>query len=89
MHVFRLCRAIALAAEDIKLTSKQWSVKDAVLRAQKCTEVGAESDSESLEGFLALTDGIIYAIKIADPKIPKVKQVSILINLNLCLHASL
>ena len=67
MHIFRLCRAIALAAEDIKLTSKQWSVKDAVLRAQKCTKVGAESDSESLEGFLALTDGIIYAIKIADP----------------------
>ena len=71
MHIFRLCRAIALAAEDIKLTSKQWSVKDAVLKAQKCTEVGAESDPESLtdslEGFLALTDGIIYAIKIADP----------------------
>jgi hypothetical protein len=81
MFTVRLCRAIALAAEDVKLsnTSKRWSVVNAVLKAQKCadseSEVGAESDSELLEGFLALTDGIIYAIKIADPDIPNVKKV--------------
>lgn len=70
----RLCRAIALAAKDIKVTSK-CSIKKAVLDARKYT-TESTSGSGSLEGFLKLTDGIIYAIKIA-PKSPKVEKVSI------------
>lgn len=74
IYLHRLCRAIALAAEDIKLTSK-CSIKDAVLEAREYT-TESTSRSGSLDSFLELTDGIIYAIKIA-PKTPKVIKVSI------------
>ena len=78
MLIYRLCRAIALAANDIKLTDKQCSILEAVIDAMKyITGSTSGSESGSLEGFLALTDSIINAIKIADPKILKVKEVSL------------
>ena len=61
----RLCRAIALAANGVKLTviegKEPKSILDAVLDAQK------NPSTESLDGFLALTDSVIYAIKVANP----------------------
>ena len=44
------------------------AVLDAILDAQLCLE---DSSRGSLDGFLALTDSIIYAIKVADPEDPK------------------
>ena len=65
-----MCRAIALAAKAIKLTCKDgeshkhYSILDAVSNAQKYID-GVSSGS--LDGFIALTDSIIYAINVADP----------------------
>ena len=78
MHIYRLCRAIALAAKDITLIDK-CTILEAVIDAKKYI-AGSTSgpESGSLDGFLALTDGIINVIKIADPTIsPKVKKVSL------------
>ena len=71
----RLCRAIALAAKDIKLSctiiedgtprQKDYNILSAVVDAQKYIK---DHSSGSLDGFLALTDSIIYAIKIANPE---------------------
>ena len=78
MHIYRLCRAIALAAKDIMLIDK-CTILEAVIDAKKyITGSTSGSESGSLEGFLALTDGIINVIKIADPTIsPEVKKVSL------------
>ena len=70
-HACRLCRAIALAANVVKVTvikgkkPKQKSILDAVSDAQKYIK---NPSTGSLDGFLALTDSIIYAIKLANPK---------------------
>ena len=67
----RLCRAIALAANVVKLTviegekPKQKCILDAVLDAQKYIK---NPSTGSLNGFLALTDSIVYAIKAANPE---------------------
>jgi hypothetical protein len=67
-----LCRAIALAANVVKLTvelegeePQQKTILNAVIDAQKYIK---DPSTGSLEGFLALTDSIIYAIKVANPE---------------------
>ena len=74
MTYYRLCRAIALAAKAVKLTydhqtptESTCTVLEAVSDALKYVSDNAQS-SGSLDGFLQLTDSIIYAIKIADPQ---------------------
>lgn len=84
MIFFRLCRAIALAAKDVTLTvnDKPYSIKDAVTEAQNYVE--SDSKYGSLDGFLALTDGIVYAIKIA----PKSSSKNIIeVSVHTCMYA--
>ena len=64
----RLCRAIALAANVVELTygstGSPCTILQAVSRALEYISDEAPSTG-SLDGFLELTDSIIYAIKIA------------------------
>lgn len=76
----RLCRAIALAAKAVKLSftvtdretqqqeNRSSSLLSVVVDAQKDPTTG------SIDGFLALTDSIIYAIKVANPKDSNLSQ---------------
>lgn len=76
MAYYRLCRAIALAAKAVKLTydhqtttKSTCTVLKAVSDALKyVSDKAHDQSSGSLDGFLQLTDSIIYAIKIADPQ---------------------
>jgi hypothetical protein len=74
-----LCRAIALAANSVNLSctvtvikdgkpvpeQKSYTILTAVTDAQKYIK---DPSTGSLDGFLALTDSIIYAIKVANPE---------------------
>lgn len=84
----RLCRAIALAAKAVKLTfgdpESTCTIFDAVSSALKyVSDEGPSTGSDSLNGFLQLTDSIIYAIKIAGPTESRYKKDLEAVKLNL------
>jgi hypothetical protein len=101
MYSTRLCRAIALAANAVNLSctvtvieggnpvqkQRSYTILSAVLEALKNPSAGS---LPAVDGFLALTDSIIYAIKVANPELEglsapdsqKLKKVSIAIFVN-------
>ena len=69
--------------ENEKPVQKEYTILSAVVKAQQYIK---NISSGSLDGFLALTDSIVYAIKVANPEVSTDSEKLKAVSLSACMN---